>query len=68
MYYSGGQYGANNGVRPSIWDLTTNTATDVAGVFVDASKRNQAASVLLPPAQDQRVMIMGGGSHEAHMS
>jgi hypothetical protein len=46
--------------------LTTNTATDVAGVLVDASKRNQAASVLLPPAQDQRVMIMGGGPSDMH--
>ena len=29
VFYSGGQYGANNGVRPSIWDLATNTATDI---------------------------------------
>jgi hypothetical protein len=66
LFYSGGQYGGNNGVRPSIWDLTTNTATDVRGVLVDASKRNQAASVLLPPAQDQRVMIIGGGPSDMH--
>jgi hypothetical protein len=66
VFYSGGQYGANNGVRPSIWDLTTNTVIDVGGVLVDASKRNQAASVLLPPVQDQRVMIMGGGPSDMH--
>ena len=28
--------------------------------------RNQSASVLLPPAQDQRVMIVGGGGEEMH--
>ena len=29
------------------------------------SHRNQAASVLLPPAQDQRVMLIGGGAADA---
>jgi hypothetical protein len=66
MYYSGGQYGGNNGIRPSIWDLATNSAAEVNGVLTDASKRNQSASVLLPPAQDQRVMIMGGGPSDMH--
>ena len=36
VFYSGGQYGANNGVRPSVWDLATNTATDVDGRALDA--------------------------------
>ena len=66
IYYSGGQYGSNNGIRPSIWDLATNTAVEVNGVLVDAGKRNQSASVLLPPAQDQRVMVMGGGPSDMH--
>ena len=66
MYYSGGQYGSNNGVRPSIWDLAANTATEVKGTLVDAGKRNQSASVLLPPAQDQRVMLIGGGPSDMH--
>ncbi|HEX5200877.1 MAG TPA: galactose oxidase-like domain-containing protein [Actinoplanes sp.] len=66
LYYSGGQYGGSNGVRPSIWDLTTNTATDVKGILVDAGRRNQSASVLLPPAQDQRVLLMGGGPADMH--
>ena len=66
LYYSGGQYGGNNGVRPSIWDLATNTAVDVKGVLVDAGRRNQSASVLLPPAQDQRVMLLGGGPADMH--
>jgi hypothetical protein len=66
IYYSGGQYGGNNGVRPSIWDVTTNTAVDVAGVLVDPGVRNQSASVLLPPAQAQRVLLMGGGPFDMH--
>ncbi len=31
-----------------------------------AGMRNQSASVLLPPAQDQRVMIIGGGAYDMH--
>ena len=65
VFYSGGQYGDNNGVKPAIWDLTTNAAVDVRGLPA-AGSRNQSASVLLPPAQDQRVMIMGGGPFDMH--
>jgi hypothetical protein len=60
VFYNGGQYGGNNGVRPAIWDLNTNATTDVGGLLFP-SVRNQSASVLLPPAQSQRVMIVGGG-------
>ncbi len=65
VFYSGGQYGSNNGVRPSVWDLASNEVTDVPGL-PGAGLRNQSASVLLPPAQDQRVMIVGGGPWDMH--
>jgi hypothetical protein len=65
LFYSGGQYGDNNGVKPAVWDLATNTAVDVLGLPF-AGMRNQSASVLLPPAQDQRVMIIGGGAYDMH--
>ncbi len=65
MFYSGGQYGDNNGVKPAVWDLASNAATEVGGL-PDAGMRNQSASVLLPPAQDQRVMIIGGGPYDMH--
>jgi galactose oxidase-like protein len=65
VFYSGGQYGDNNGVRPAVWDLATNAAVDVPGLPVPRA-RNQSASVLLPPAQDQRVMIIGGGPADMH--
>jgi hypothetical protein len=47
-------------------DLTTNTVVEVKGVLPDAGSRNQAASVLLPPAQDQRVLLIGGGPYDMH--
>jgi hypothetical protein len=65
VFYSGGQYGDNNGVKPAVWDVATNAAVDVHGL-PDAGIRNQSASVLLPPAQDQRVMIIGGGPYDMH--
>jgi hypothetical protein len=65
VFYSGGQYGDNNGVRPAIWDLGTNATVDVGGL-AHPDVRNQSASVLLPPAQAQRVMIVGGGPFDMH--
>ena len=65
VFYSGGQYGDNNGVKSATWDVAANTTTDVLGLPF-AGMRNQSASVLLPPAQDQRVMIIGGGAYDMH--
>ena len=65
VFYSGGQYGDNNGVRPAVWNLTTNATIDVPGL-PDPGSRNQSASVLLPPAQAQQVMIIGGGPYDMH--
>jgi hypothetical protein len=65
VFYSGGQYGGNNGVRPARWDLASNTKIDVPDL-PDVDSRNQSASVVLPPAQAQRVMIIGGGPFDMH--
>ncbi len=65
LFFSGGQYGANNGQRPGIWDPVADTVVTVPGL-PEPGFRNQAASVLLPPAQDQRVMIIGGGGADIH--
>ena len=67
IFYSGVGMGGNNGVSPRLLTLPSlEPATDpiveteVGGLQAsDAS--NQAASVLLPPAQSQRVMVCGGG-------
>jgi hypothetical protein len=65
IFYSGGRMGAGVGAKPGIWDLATGHVTKVPGLSMPAM-RNQSASVLLPPAQEQRVMIVGGGGEEMH--
>ena len=67
VFYSGGQYGANNGVRPDGLGPGDERQHRRAGCAARRQQaRNQSASVLLPPAQDQRVMIMGGGPFDMH--
>ncbi|MFJ6128551.1 galactose oxidase-like domain-containing protein [Streptomyces griseoviridis] len=51
---------AEQGREPGLWDLKTNTFTKVPGLR-DPAQTETSASLLLPPAQDQKVMIMGGG-------
>ncbi|MFF3343976.1 galactose oxidase-like domain-containing protein [Streptomyces sp. NPDC002779] len=51
---------AEMGRDPGLWDLKTNTFEKVPGLR-DADATETAASLLLPPAQDQKVMILGGG-------
>jgi plastocyanin len=65
LLFSGGAMGGNSGLTPLKLNLHTNTiATSVPGL-IDINNRDQAASVLLPPAQNQRVMIIGGGGGDA---
>ncbi len=52
---------------PGIWDLTANTFHPVGGL-PDLHHTDHAMSVLLPPAQDQKVMIIGGGSDDGSLS
>jgi len=65
VFYAGGQFGGNNGMPPSLWELDTGHTTTVPGLH-EPDSRNQAASVLLPPAQAQQVMIFGGGGFATH--
>ncbi|UUU24982.1 kelch motif-containing protein [Streptomyces sp. DSM 40750] len=54
-------YGPDNlGRDPGVWDLRTNRFQKVKGL-TDLDRTETSASVLLPPAQDQKVMILGGG-------
>ncbi|WAZ24174.1 kelch motif-containing protein [Streptomyces cinnabarinus] len=54
-------YGPDDRGRvPGLWDLETNTFEKVPGLR-DADQTETAASLLLPPAQDQKVMLLGGG-------
>ena len=58
IFWTGGRLG-NPALGPQILDLGSTTTAAVGGLSV-ASNRDQSASVLLPPAQDQRFMLMGG--------
>ncbi len=64
LFYSGGHVFGTQNVKPGWLDLGAQTftpmATGIPGSF-DLDHRDQSASVLLPPAQGQRVMLMGGG-------
>jgi hypothetical protein len=63
LFYSGGHVFGNGlpGTGASIYDVVNNTIADVPGLR-EKDMRDQSASVLLPPAQDQKVMITGGGN------
>ena len=63
LFYSGSNagYGSDTvGRHPGIWNLTDNSFEKVPGLR-DPRQTETSGSVLLPPAQDQRYMIAGGG-------
>lgn len=45
---------------PGVWDLDTNAFSPVTGL-PDPDILETSSSVLLPPAQDKKVMVLGGG-------
>jgi hypothetical protein len=63
LFYSGSHVFGDGtpGTGSSVYDYAANTITAVPGLQ-DKDHRDQSASVLLPPAQDQRVLTMGGGN------
>ncbi|MBB0230002.1 galactose oxidase-like domain-containing protein, partial [Streptomyces calidiresistens] len=63
LFYSGSHVFGDGlpGTGASIHDHDANTITDVPGLRAK-DERDQSASVLLPPAQDQRVLTIGGGN------
>lgn len=67
MFYSGGHTFGNQrpGTGASIYDWQTAQVADVPGLR-EPNLRDQAGSVLLPPAQNQKVMIVGGGNTEQY--
>ena len=69
LFYSGGHTFGNGlpGTGASLYDWTTAQIWDVPGLR-EKDLRDQAGSVLLPPAQDQRIMIVGGGNTDANVA
>ncbi len=63
LFYSGANVFGSGPARPGIWNVWTNEWTKVPGI-TDPDRRDQAMSILLPPAQDQKVMIIGGGHQD----
>jgi hypothetical protein len=63
IFYSGSNagYGPDNvGREPGIWDVDTNTFTKLPGLS-DANMMETSGTVLLPPAQNEKFMVIGGG-------
>ncbi|QHY95674.1 hypothetical protein SSPS47_11150 [Streptomyces sp. S4.7] len=63
LFYSGSNAGygpADVGRKPGIWDLDTNKFQNIPGLS-DADTMETSATVMLPPAQDQKFMVIGGG-------
>ncbi|MER7056824.1 MULTISPECIES: kelch motif-containing protein [unclassified Streptomyces] len=63
IFYSGANAGygpADVGRDPGVWDLETNKFDKVPGLS-DPDMLETANSVLLPPAQDEKYMVIGGG-------
>lgn len=62
LFYDGGNMFPNPvGVLPGFLDIATSTMTNVTLPEGFSQSRDHCGSVLLAPAQDQRVMILGGG-------
>ncbi|MFF2569476.1 galactose oxidase-like domain-containing protein [Streptomyces sp. NPDC058084] len=63
LLYTGSNAGygpAGKGREPGLWDLKKNSFTKLPGI-TDPDQLETSSSVLLPPAQDQKVMVLGGG-------
>ena len=63
LFYTGSNAGFGSdkiGRDPGIWDLSDNSFDKVPGLR-KPRETETSGSVLLPPAQDQRYMIAGGG-------
>ncbi|MEU7133519.1 kelch motif-containing protein [Streptomyces sp. NPDC046261] len=71
LFYSGSNAGygpADQGRTPGLWDVESNAFEPVPGL-AEQDMTETSASVLLPPAQDRKVMILGGGGvGESHRS
>ena len=65
IFFTGGRMDDPMQAQPGLFDVTQNPAPFTPVDDLEAPfRRNQSASVILPPAQDQRVMVSGGGPPE----
>ncbi|MGW7429922.1 galactose oxidase-like domain-containing protein [Streptomyces sp. NPDC054861] len=63
LLYTGSNAGygpAGKGREPGLWDLRSNSFQKIRGL-TDPDQLETSASLILPPAQDQKIMVLGGG-------
>ncbi|MEU6484318.1 kelch motif-containing protein [Streptomyces sp. NPDC046887] len=63
LFYTGSNAGygpAEKGRVPGLWDLKANRFQPVRGIE-DPDQLETSSSVILPPVQDQKLMVLGGG-------
>ncbi|WP_432097672.1 galactose oxidase-like domain-containing protein [Streptomyces sp. bgisy100] len=63
IFYTGSNAGygpATQGRTPGLWDVDTNRFSPVRGMS-DPDVLETSMSVMLPPAQEQKFMVIGGG-------
>lgn len=64
LFYTGGKMDTKGSSDPLLFDPLQPTASVLVKHLRDTDRCNQSASVILPPAQDQKVMILGGGPED----
>ena len=64
LFYTGGKMDTGGKSDPLVFDPIHAIPSILLNGLTDVFKCNQCASVILPPAQDQKFMILGGGGPE----
>jgi hypothetical protein len=64
LFFTGGKMDTDGDSVPFIFDPINPTGAVRVPNLTDTGQCNQCASVILPPAQDQKVMILGGGPED----
>ena len=64
LFYTGGKMDTRGDSVPLVFDPINATGAVVVNGLTDQANCNQCASVILPPAQDQKFMILGGGPED----
>lgn len=66
LFYAGAYFSSSNDVTPRLLNLPGDFSQAIietpVGDLQEPDSAAQGASVLLPPAQDQKVMVIGGGN------
>ncbi len=64
LFFTGGKMDSEGDSQPFLFDPLLPTPSQKVDNLKDPGKCNQGASVILPPAQNQQVMILGGGPED----